>query len=197
MLNTVLEISFRSTPEYKACEVIELPESIDKNAAGFPFQKNSQYLDLFNYYLLKLKNGIIQKIKLRHQIPKPQCGEIDMSLGFKNCFTTFLPLFIGGIFGLILLFTEKCGIFKCSKNSEILSENNLTLSEMSQLLKYQNHKIESLEKCLKQSQKINQQLKFKFETHLKSLNDHSQVEKLKDIMISDIEQELNLNSCQK
>ena len=56
-------ISNRRAPEYLACEVIALPEKATISTESYGFQKDSPYLEIFNYFLQEMKEkGVIKQI---------------------------------------------------------------------------------------------------------------------------------------
>ena len=97
VLQTVLQM-----PRYP-CQIISIPgATYFKAALSWPFQKDSQYLALFNHLIGQLKevgfdqrmfNGVLQSK------PKLACGEVSESgfktIQYKDIFTAFIILFAG------------------------------------------------------------------------------------------------------
>ena len=105
----------RSSVEYKECEIIALPRKYEAKPYGFAFQTNSPYLQLFNYYINRLReNGILERASKAFE-PEPQeCPDIrGKALGFENCSGAFLVMMIG--FGIaILTLGIETAIKKCN-----------------------------------------------------------------------------------
>ena len=93
---------------YLSCEIIAVPAKYDKKDVAFAFQKDSVYLQLFNHYLKTMEErGISKQILEKYEATPPICADMSgQSLGLKSCFTGFLPLFVGGMFGLLMLLIE-------------------------------------------------------------------------------------------
>ena len=43
--------SIRAFPGYQNCEIVDIPQKYDAKAKAWAFQKDSPYLDLFNYQI--------------------------------------------------------------------------------------------------------------------------------------------------
>ena len=55
-------IYFRQTKQYASCEIIATPMQGDRKPSAFGFQKDSPYLDVFNFYLKEMhEKGAIGK----------------------------------------------------------------------------------------------------------------------------------------
>jgi hypothetical protein len=75
---------------------------------AYAFQKDSPYLDLFNYFITQLKeSGSYEKISQEYE-SKPQiCPDYSgKSLGFDSCITMFLVILMGLGLGFLLLLME-------------------------------------------------------------------------------------------
>ena len=98
----------KNMQRYLNCEVITIPAKYDKKQVAFAFQKDSEYLPLFNYYLkIMEEKGISNQILEKFEAPPPICEDKSgQALGLKECFTGFFPLFAGGILGFLMLFIE-------------------------------------------------------------------------------------------
>ena len=94
--------------KYLSCEIITIPAKYDKKQVAFAFQKYSEYLPLFNYYLkIMEEKGISNQIWEKFEATPPNCADKSgQALGLKECFTGFFPLFVGGILGFLMLFIE-------------------------------------------------------------------------------------------
>lgn len=103
-----IEFTFRVNSEFAKCDVIDIPFKGNKNPNAFGFQKNSPYVEIFDYYLRELlEEGIVDKIKEKYRTLPPDCGNsAGKPLGFTNCFTAFLPLVLGTIIALIIALFE-------------------------------------------------------------------------------------------
>ena len=93
---------------YLNCEIITIPAKYDQKQVAFAFQKDSEYLSLFNYYLkIMEEKGISKQILEKYEATPPICADKSgQALGMKECFTGFFPLFAGGILGFLMLFIE-------------------------------------------------------------------------------------------
>ena len=102
-------IFFRFTKEYLNCEVINVPSKFNINQYAFGFQKDSQYLPIFNYYLKLLdQQGTFHKLYNRYQVLPQNCqGSGWNAIGFENTLTAFLAFILGMIFGMVLLIIER------------------------------------------------------------------------------------------
>ena len=118
----ISSVSFRVNPEFAKCDVIDIPFKGNKNPNAFGFQKNSPYVEIFDYYLRELlEEGIVDKIKEKYRTLPPDCGNsAGKPLGFTNCFTAFLPLVLGTIIALIIALFEN--LFKINGRDEKVSE---------------------------------------------------------------------------
>ena len=84
----------RRTPEYIACEVIALPENSGLNTESYAFQKDSPYMEIFNYFLQEMKEkGVIKQILEKYKSGPQVCPDMSgQPLGINNSFTAFLLL---------------------------------------------------------------------------------------------------------
>ena len=105
-------ISMASFQIYKDCEVLAIPAKYRYTPCGFALQKNSPYLDLFNYYLTEMRDkGMSQKIISKYEPGTQVCPDSSgLPLGFDNCFTAFLALLGGMSLGLILFVIEHISV---------------------------------------------------------------------------------------
>ena len=71
----------------------EFPESVPKDLKehlSFGFQKNSPYLQPFNYYIKRMQErGIFKQIFAKYEIHKQECPSPSLSIGFENCISAF------------------------------------------------------------------------------------------------------------
>ena len=110
-------ISMTSFQSYTNCEVLATPEKYRFTPCGFAMQKNSPYLDLFNYYLIEMRDkGMSNKILSKYEPRAQACPDSSgLPIGFNNCFTAFLFLIGGMITGLVLFIIE-CVSLKAFKS---------------------------------------------------------------------------------
>ena len=98
----------RASPNYKKCKIIALPKKYNLKSYAFILSKDSPYLPLFNYYIDQLReNGALERIFKKWEPLPPICEDkTGKPLGFRNCFTSFLVMIIGGGLGIIILCIE-------------------------------------------------------------------------------------------
>ena len=91
------------------CEVINVPSKFNINQYAFGFQKDSQYLPIFNYYLKLLdQQGTFHKLYSKYQVLPQNCqGSGGNAIGFESTLTAFLAFILGMIFGMVLLIIER------------------------------------------------------------------------------------------
>ncbi len=100
---------FNSTLDaYGTCEIIPIPEKFETKPYAFGFQKNSPYVDIFNYYLGQLREtGALHKLKSKYVKKEPACpNTAGLPIGFANSISAFLVLSFGLGLGLALLMLE-------------------------------------------------------------------------------------------
>ena len=94
----------RTSPEYKECQIVALPQKYHFETYAYGFPKNSPYLPLFNHQLQKaIENGVLNQILKSNKVQAEQ--ECQEELGSIDIETIYGPLliFAGGI-GLALIF---------------------------------------------------------------------------------------------
>ena len=121
---------FRVWPEYKECKLVVLPAKYDFKPGAFGLQKNSPYLPLVNYYLLKMEEiGALKQIRQKYEPPPQICPDYTgQALGFNSCFSAFSVWIGGAIVALILFSIEmfskligmKFPIMQCYDNVNVL-----------------------------------------------------------------------------
>ena len=84
----------RRSPEYLACEVIALGEKTGFKDVAYAFQKDSPYLEIFNYFIRELrekgaKKQILEKYKGRGQVCPDMSGQ---PLEINTSFSAFILL---------------------------------------------------------------------------------------------------------
>ena len=87
---------------------MEVPYEFVTSKTGFSLQKNSPYLQLFDYYIIRLQErGILQRI-IKKYTPQPRdCNTSSAkAIGYESCFSAFLPLLLGYLFGILILIIE-------------------------------------------------------------------------------------------
>ena len=82
---------------YKKCQILALPEKYQFQPFGFAFQKDSPYLELFDYYLKKMKqDGVLDKLIIEYEPPPQICPDLTgKALGFNNLIFPFLTMIAG------------------------------------------------------------------------------------------------------
>jgi hypothetical protein len=88
--------------------LIAIPAKYDSKPYSYGFQKDSPYLDLFNYMIKDLKEkGSYDKIAANYE-PEPQfCPDTSgQPLGFDSCITLYLIIIAGFSACICLLFLE-------------------------------------------------------------------------------------------
>ena len=97
----------KNQPQYLDCEIISIGK-YDKKYVAFAFQKDSEYLSLFNHYLKAMEEkGISKQILEKYESTPPTCPDMSgQPLGVNSCFTGFFPLFLGGLLGIVMLIIE-------------------------------------------------------------------------------------------
>ena len=98
----------RTYPEYKKCEIIAIPRKYNFQPLAFGFQKDSPYLDIFNFYLKEMIEKGVMKASSKKYEGLPQiCPDLNGApLGFESCFAAFLALILGLIMAFILMTIE-------------------------------------------------------------------------------------------
>ena len=90
------------------CKIVVTEGKYFKRPYAWTFQKNSPYLDIFNFYIQELIqkgqwNAIINKYQAQPQV----CPDLSgMPIEFANCFTAFLCLIGGAFLGILFLCIE-------------------------------------------------------------------------------------------
>jgi hypothetical protein len=85
-----------------------IPGKYDFKPYAYSFQKNSPYLELFNFMLKEMKEkGTYDKIAVQNE-PLPQyCPDTSGDpLGFDSCITVFLIILVGFLACICLVFFE-------------------------------------------------------------------------------------------
>ena len=100
-------IRTRRRPQYRSCEIISVGK-YDKKNVVWAFQKNSEYLSLFNHYMKAMEEkGITKQILEKYEFAPPTCPDMSgQPMDFKSCFTGFIPIIAGGLLGVIMLVIE-------------------------------------------------------------------------------------------
>jgi hypothetical protein len=88
---------------------MEIPAKYDVKPYAYGFQKDSPYLDLFNFMIKELKEkGSYDKIAANYEPPPQICPDISgQSLGFDSCITCFL-IILAGLSACICLLMIEC-----------------------------------------------------------------------------------------
>ena len=94
-------------PQYSTCEIISVANYDVKNVV-WAFQKDSEYLSLFNHYLKAMEEkGISKQILEKWESTPPTCQDLSgKPLELNSCFTGFFPLFAGGLLAIFMLVIE-------------------------------------------------------------------------------------------
>ena len=90
-------IQTKGRPQYRSCEIISIGKSYDKKQVVWAFQKDSEYLSLFNHYLKKMEEkGITKEILEKYENLPPTCPDKSgQPLDFNSVFTGFIPIVAG------------------------------------------------------------------------------------------------------
>ena len=94
---------------YINCEILATPGKYKFKHLAYGFQKDSQFLPLFDYYLNEMKEkGSLEQIKIKYQSPPQVCPDYSgKSLGVGSVFAAFGVLFFGIGIAVILFGIEK------------------------------------------------------------------------------------------
>ena len=118
----------RHTKEYKECSIVPTLGKYAKQEISWVFQKNSPYLNIFNFYFHKFKeNGIWNSIEDRYKIQPQVCPDLSgQPIEYSSCISAFLTLFLGFIISSFLM-TMECGKVKCNKHvSKNCQDSNIS-----------------------------------------------------------------------
>ena len=104
---TQVYFHFRQTD----CDIISTPQNYDKGSTSYVLlQKDSPYRELFNYYIIRLKEGDLHQRPYDTYFPYYEgdvCpGLVGKPLGLKNCISAFLFLGIGIVAAILILIGE-------------------------------------------------------------------------------------------
>jgi hypothetical protein len=135
---------FSTHPEYLNCEIVATPAKYAFVPNTYGFQKDSPYLDIFNYFITQLKeSGSYEKISKKYASQPQICPDYSgKSIGFDSCVTMFLVIVMGHGLGFLLLLFECilkyiCPNFKKWCQSYYPAEESLEVQE----LKLENQKL--------------------------------------------------------
>ena len=94
--------------QYTECKIIAIPAKYDFKPYAYGFQKDSPFLDLFNFYLKEMREkGSMKQILEKYQPPEQVCPDYSgKPLGFGAVFTAFVILCLGAGIALILFSLE-------------------------------------------------------------------------------------------
>ena len=68
--------SYRVEDKYEKCEIIDIPHKYDFKPCGMALQKNSPYLEIFDYYLKEImERGMIEQIESKYEIRPQICPD--------------------------------------------------------------------------------------------------------------------------
>ena len=144
MYHIIKQNLFRSSKSYQEdCQIIEVPYEFATTKTGFSLQKNSPYLQLFDYYIIRLQErGILERI-VKKYTPQPRdCNSSSAkAIGYESCFFAFLLLLLGYLFGILLLIIENYW-----RRRECKSEysRKIAVTEFKQLVQDYNLKVAEL-----------------------------------------------------
>ena len=119
------------------CDIVEIPKEYQKAPSSYVLlQKDSPYRELFNYYIIRLKEGDLQHRPYKTYFPSYEgdvCpGLVGKPLGLKNCISAFLFLGIGIVGAILILIGE---IIKekmlAKKSSRQITKNQPTANHTS------------------------------------------------------------------
>jgi hypothetical protein len=152
-----IEIFFFSTyPEYINCHIVNIPAKYDLSSYTYGFQKDSPFLDIFNYYISELKEkGSYREIEETYKSAPQVCPDYSgKPLGFDSCITLFLVIVAGiGISFGLMFFECFLNYFKPDLtwfNTFPSSEQTLLQSELLNLKiknKHLQHQIDNCSSC--------------------------------------------------
>ena len=122
---------------------MEVPYEFATTKTGFSFPKNSPYLQLFDYYIIRLQErGILERIIKKHTPQPRDCNTSSAkAIGYESCFFAFLLLLLGSLFGIVLLIVE---CFWKKKKAQSESSRKINLSEFKQMVQDYNLKVAEL-----------------------------------------------------
>ena len=127
---------------YIDCEIVQIPTNYDYKPLAWGIQKDSPFIELFNYYLKDMKEkGTMQQIFEKYESLPQVCPDSSgKAVGMDACFTAFGVLLFGAGISVLLLITEMFADHCKYIDGSILNaygkvERTLTKDEEIQLLK--------------------------------------------------------------
>ena len=144
------------SPNYP-CGIVGLDEVFLRSVYIYAYQKNSPLTEMFDYYLLKLKEiGVVDRIIKKYtDVPEVDCvSEVDRSLDFKTVFGIFSILLSGTCCAFLLTFCEKCCRFTFPQfltkydEESMLDLNPKTLTSLQNLVRALKLEIEEKDKLI-------------------------------------------------
>ena len=101
-------ILYENTPEYGRCDILSIPARFDKSTTGYAFQRDSQYVQLFNHYLnIIYEEGISEKIFKTYESGGQVCPDYNgLPLGFDSCISSFIVFGVGLSIALVMFIVE-------------------------------------------------------------------------------------------
>jgi hypothetical protein len=105
----IMNVIYLSTyPEYLNCEFVAIPGKYAFIPNAYGFQKDSPYLDIFNYFITQLQeSGSYEKISRKYESKSPICPDYSgKSLGLDSCVIMFLVVLMGLGLGFLFLLIE-------------------------------------------------------------------------------------------
>ncbi len=105
----ILAIS-RAKEAFVNCQVLAIPAKYDFTPLAFALQKDSPYLEAFNYNMKQLiQAGILDQIHKKFASPPQYCPDFSgQALGFNSCITAFLTMIAGASLGILVFLIENC-----------------------------------------------------------------------------------------
>ena len=99
---------YSTTTQFVNCEVVATQGKYFHRPFAWPFQKNSPYLDIFNFYIGELmEKGQWNAIMSKYVAPAQVCPDLSgQAVEFSTCFTAFLLLLVGFLLSLLCLAVE-------------------------------------------------------------------------------------------
>ena len=129
-VGAVYEGSYIHYKEYTECKLVLLPTKYDFKPGSFGLQKNSPFLPLINYYLLKMEEaGALNQIRKKYETKPPICPDYTgKALGFNSSFSAFSVWLCGAILAVALfsieifskLIGKKFSILECYDKINVL-----------------------------------------------------------------------------
>ena len=112
------------------CDIVSIPGAkILSIPASIAFQKDSPYVELFNFYLKQMsEQGTLEKLLGSAKKERECPSQNGKPIGFNGCLTAFLALTFGFLSGLLLMCLEK--LYKPSEKTRIFDNSTWRKQEL-------------------------------------------------------------------